>query len=295
MNDATPTAAARRAYWTEEMERAHSFMDRILAYPVRECGEPLTPLPEAVAAAGLTVAFSSSLLAGRHARCFRLRSGLVPRFLSAAEAMNARGWVLKVEDGFRSVAMQRDLALHPGILDAVLGKVIWENGGSVPGPDLLFRRLSCLVATRPKIGTHMSGSALDLSVLRASDRSEIDRGGPYLELSELTPMGSPFISGEAARNRAEIEALMQRHGFRAYPSEFWHFSQGDAYAEALAGSGRPARYGAVDFDPATGRLVPIPDPAVSLHAPEDIRRHLALALERLAAGAALRTETSPGP
>jgi hypothetical protein len=34
--------------------------------------------------------------------------------------------------------------------------------------------------------------------------AEIDRGAPYMEVSEKTPMGSPFISDQAARNTAEI-------------------------------------------------------------------------------------------
>jgi D-alanyl-D-alanine dipeptidase len=274
----------RRSYWTEQMESAAGFMDRMLEFPVEECGEAMISLPEAVAVEkDLTVEFSATLLAGRHPRLFYLRADLIGPFLAAAREMNAHGWILKAEDGFRSRAMQQAIALDEKVLDVVLRKVIWENRGRIPTPELLFRRLTCLTATRPKIGTHMSGSAIDISVLRARDRKEVGRGGPYLELSELTPMGSPFISAAAARNRAEISGLMRRHGFFPYPFEFWHYSQGDAYAEHLGASGKPARYGAVDFDPATGGVTTIPNPKDSLHSLEDIRRRMALALVRLQA------------
>lgn len=281
MNDKQDDEDRRRVYWTKQMEAAFDFMDRILAYPVEECGEPLVSMREAVAAEGLTVDFSQTWIAGRHERLFYFREGLIRDFLAAAREMNERGWILKVEDGYRSREMQKHIGLHENVLGAVLKKVIWEARGQVPTPELLFRRMTALIATRPKIGTHMSGSAIDISVLRSADRSEIGRGRPYLEMSEITPMGSPFISAEAARNRAEISAVMSRHGFLAYPYEFWHYSKGDAYAEFMAGSGKPGRYGAVDFDPASGRVTPIPNPGESLHAMADIQRHGALALARL--------------
>jgi len=280
MNPQTDNVAARRAYWTEQMEAAFGFMSQMLEYPVEECGETLVALPEVVAAEGLTVAFSQTRIAGRHDRLFYLREGLIPDFIGVAKQLNARGWALKVEDGFRSRAMQREIALHPSFLDIVLQKVIWEGHGQIPTPALLFRRLSSLTATRPKVGTHMSGSAIDISILQSADLTEVERGGPYLELSELTPMASPFISAAAARNRLEISTMLRRHDFLAYPYEFWHYSNGDAYTEHLSISGKPARYGAVDFDPATRKITPILNPTESLHPSADFQQQVESALER---------------
>jgi len=52
-------------------------------------------------------------------------------------------------------------------------------------------------------------------------------------MSERTPMASPFVAEDARQNRREITALLGRHGFVAYPWEFWHYNDGDAYAELL--------------------------------------------------------------
>ena len=281
MNSVRQDGNMRRAYWSEQMEAAYRFMSQMLDYPVEEYGEPLAPLRESVAAEALDVEFSHSLIAGRHARLFYLREGLIRDFLAVARQMNEKGWTLRVEDAFRSREMQRDGNLMASVLDIVLQKVIWETHGEVPAPDLLFRRLSALAATRPKVGTHMSGSAIDVSVLWSADRSEVERGGAYIELSELTPMESPFVPDEAARNRTEISAIMRRHGFIAYPYEFWHYSKGDAYAEHLTGSGRPARYGPVDLDLSSGDVTPVLNAGESLHSMEEIKRHIALALDRL--------------
>jgi len=263
------------------MEAAHAFMESIRQYPVAECGEPLVSLRNVVESDGPSVQFSETRLGGSFERLFFLREGLITAFVGLAGEMNARGWTLKVEDGYRSRAMQTRLSLEESVVDKVLRKVIWETGDESPDPALVFRRLTVLTATAPKIGTHMSGSAIDISVLRTGDLTEVDRGGPYLEMSELTPMASPFVSEEAARNRAEITSLMARHGFVAYPYEFWHCSKDDAYTEFLADSGRPARYGAVDFDQESGRVTPIHDPAASLHSNADVKMAVERALARL--------------
>lgn len=274
--------ATRRAYWIEQMDAAARFMEEMKARPVAECGEPLASLKAAAAAASVEVAFSKTRLAGRFDRLFHLREGLVGPFLSVAHDMNKRGWVLKVEDAFRTRDMQKDLALDPRLFDAILDRVVWELDGEAPSADLMLRRLTALVATCPKIGTHMSGSAIDVSVLSRADGAERDRGAPYLEMSELTPMESPFPDEGARRNRREITALLARHGFAAYPYEFWHYSQGDAYEGKLVGSDTPARYGPVDLDPASGRATPIEDPVALLNSLDEIRARIDEALARIA-------------
>jgi D-alanyl-D-alanine dipeptidase len=245
---------ARRDYWTKQMESAYGFMDKMFEYPVEECGESLVSLPESARAERVAVQFSQTKLAGKHERLFYLRRGLVEDLIAASREINDRGWTLRVEDGFRSRAMQKDLSLQESVFDNILQRVIWEAKDKMPEPKLMFRRLTVLIATCPKIGTH---------------------------LSELTPMASPFASVDAIRNRTEISEIMQRHGFIAYPYEFWHYSKGDAYAEYLTDSGNPARYGAVDFDIASGNITPIPNPKDPLHSMVDIEKHLELSLNRL--------------
>lgn len=271
---------ARRAYWREQMETAAHFMDTISACPVEENGEPLVALREVAAIEGPRVAFSETRIADRFGRLFFLREGLIEPFLGAAREMNERGWVLKVEDAYRSVAMQTALGAAERIFDMILERVVWELAGGTPGPELVFRRVTALVATWPKIGTHMSGSAIDISVLRQDDGTEIDRGAPYIEMSERTPMTSPFVDDAARRNRGEITALMARHGFVAYPYEFWHYSQGDAYDEYLNKTGRPGRYGAVELDPTSGRTTAVADPLAPLHTTAEIETRIEQALRR---------------
>ena len=146
-------------------------------------------------------------------------------------------------------------------------QVLWESGdGATPSREelasLLIARTGALIAAAPKVGTHMSGSAIDISVLHRGSGEEVDRGAPYLELSELTPMASPFISAEAAANRQEITALFAAQGFLDYPWEFWHYNAGDAYEGLLQETGKPGRYGAVELEVGSGAVAPMAEPTV---------------------------------
>ena len=86
-------------------------------------------------------------------------------------------------------------------------------------------------------------------------------------------------SEPARQNRREITALLARHGFVAYPWEFWHYNDGDAYAELLNRTGRTARYGPVHMDSADGSVTAIDDPLAPLNSTEVIRA----AMERVVA------------
>jgi len=263
-----------RHYWTGQMEVAHAFMQAVMRIPVVECGEPAVPLEPAMHDAGVRMDFSRSRLADRFDRIFRMREGLVPLLVHVGRAFNNRGWALRIEDGFRSRAMQQALSMRSAVFETIIRKVLWETDGHWPDDAFVFRRMSVLVATAPKIGTHMSASAVDVSVVRLDDGGEVDRGGPYLEMSERTPMASPFVTETAQANRKAITALFHEHGFVEYPYEFWHYNAGDAYEMLIRKTGHPARYGAVDLDPATGRVTPIEDPTRPLNDPAALREAL---------------------
>lgn len=270
----------RRDYWKDALEEAHVFNARVMAHPVADCRERLVPLEPAAARSGAGVSFSTLPHALGRPRLFLLREGLVDGFLAAARSMNRRGWAMRVEDGFRDRFMQKHIGRRPEIFDAILEMVRRELGGETPTPGFMFRRFMTLVSQVPKTGTHMSGSALDISVLDLVTGREVDRGAAYLEMSELTPMGSPFAGPAARRNREEITAIMREAGFVAYPYEFWHYSAGDAFEAVALDSAEPARYGAIDRDPATGAVTPLADPARPLNTLEEIETEIRASLRR---------------
>jgi D-alanyl-D-alanine dipeptidase len=273
--------AARRAYWADQMEQGYAIVQKLIEFPVNECGERFASILDAAAAANVEMLFSTSKIAGDLDRVYFLRESLVRDVITIGREMNERGWILKIEDGFRSLDMQRQLVRKPSVFDTVLKKCIWELGGEIPSTEMMFRRAIVLTANMPKIGAHMSGSAIDISVFRRDDGTEAWRGYPYLEMSECTPMRSPFVSPEHVATRLEIAGMMEKHGFIHFPFEFWHFDKDDAGMHILTGNPAPCRFGPVNWDPRTNEVTPVSDPFTLLNPLPVIEKEIAAALERV--------------
>ena len=169
------------------MDAAAAYMQAATGHPVEECREPVAPLDAAIEAAGVDIALSSRPHANGGPRLYVLRASIIDDLLAVGEALNARGWRLVIEDALRTREMQRTLAQSPGVIDRVAERTSWEVGGGVPPAELLVRRLGVLVAPNCKVGTHLSASAVDVSVVDRRSGEEIERGGRYLEISERTP------------------------------------------------------------------------------------------------------------
>lgn len=263
------------------MDEGYRFIESVLRYPIEECNENLCSLKDTVDDDSVEVVFSDTQIAPGLARQFYLREGLIPQFGAVARGMNDQGLVLKVEDAFRDREMQKRLALKEAIIDQLAKRLMWECRDELPSPSFITKRLRVLIAHCPKTGTHMSGSAIDISVLNRDDGKEMDRGAPYLELSELTPMSSPFADEQCRTNRQMINSIMREHNFVAYPYEFWHYSSRDAFAELLMCSDVSGRYGPVDMDAESGSVTAIENPMAPLNTDDEIVQRIELAINRL--------------
>ena len=282
----TSDDSTRRAYWAEQMQLGYELIQSTLPFEVRECGEGFASIPHAAGAADVEMMFSDSKIAGDIDRVFFTREGLVKKVIDIGRDMNSRGWILKIEDGYRSMEMQRQLVRKPELFDAILRKCTWENGGQIPPVEMVFRRAMVLIANLPKVGTHMSGSAIDVSVFRRDDGTEVWRGNSYLEMSERTPMRSPFIEAADLQNRLEITSMMELHGFIHFPYEFWHYNQGDAIGHVLGSQPAPALYGPVHWEMQTNRVTPYDDPLSPLNPLSMIEKEIDAAINRADQGLA---------
>jgi len=94
--------AARVAFWVEYMEQSYALAEAIMRHPLQESREGFASIPAAAEAAGVDLRFSTTRLAGQFDRLFFIRESLIPDLMAIARDMNARGWVLKIEDGYRT-------------------------------------------------------------------------------------------------------------------------------------------------------------------------------------------------
>jgi D-alanyl-D-alanine dipeptidase len=68
---------------------------------------------------------------------------------------------------------------------------------------------------------HNTGSAVDLTLVRASDGRRLRMGSGYDELGPRAHTRN--ARGAALRNRLLLQRTMERFGFSGYWREWWHF------------------------------------------------------------------------
>lgn len=90
-------------------------------------------------------------------------------------------------------------------------------------PDLEKNRLFKLGYIASRSG-HSRGSTVDLTLADAATGEPLDMGGPYDFFGEVSHHGTPLITEEQAANRRILKEAMERHGFKAYAKEWWHYT-----------------------------------------------------------------------
>jgi zinc D-Ala-D-Ala dipeptidase len=270
----------RREYWIEQMEEAWDFMLRSIEAPLQESLEPALDLTATIPPS-LEVTYALDHPMSGDRPLFFMRSSLVPALIRVTEKLRNLSLGLRIEYAYRTPETQAQLCTSDEVLSRVIERVKWEADGSALPPELAYRRLIVLCANVYKFATHIAAAAVDVTVIDLETGEALDRGGPFLELSERTPMASPFISALGRRNRTLIRGIFAEEGFRAYPYEFWHFCAGDVYESVLTDYSHEARFGPVALDPATGRVTAIADPTSDIVPREAMVQRLAAALARI--------------
>jgi D-alanyl-D-alanine dipeptidase len=248
-----------QTYWTQTMEDAWAFAQRVETGAIAECGEPMVCIRAASEDAGVPLELPTGLKLGLFERLFYLRQSVMDKLLVAAGALRSRGIGVRVLDAYRTMGTQIHGARERWCHDLVLAQVQRETGVERPPVEHVYRRLAAWTALTPKFANHTAGSAFDVQLFDVATGETLDMGGEYPECTIRTPMDSPFITDGQRANRELLQSTFESTGLRAYPFEFWHFSFGDLDHALLTDSDAPARFAPVAFDPHTGSQTPYPD------------------------------------
>jgi D-alanyl-D-alanine dipeptidase len=128
----------------------------------------------------------------------------------------ARGLGLKVFDCYRPVRAVAHFLRWARKIDDVRRKAEFYPG--LDKRDLF--RLGYLAAR----SGHSRGSTVDLTLVRRTDRQELDMGTPYDFSGPQSWTGDRSVSRQAQENRVLFAHAMMRGGFRPYHKEWWHFT-----------------------------------------------------------------------
>ena len=71
---------------------------------------------------------------------------------------------------------------------------------------------------------HSRGSTVDLTIINANTLEPLDMGSPYDFFGEPSWVAYQNLSDIQKKNRQLLQQVMQKHGFRNYPQEWWHFT-----------------------------------------------------------------------
>lgn len=71
---------------------------------------------------------------------------------------------------------------------------------------------------------HSTGSAIDLTIVKRDGMQELDMGTIFDFFDPASHTASLAISHEAQLNRQLLKLLMERHGFKNYAYEWWHYN-----------------------------------------------------------------------
>lgn len=132
-----------------------------------------------------------------------LRYGTVKKLMQVQAELETMGMALKIWDAFRPVSAQFAL---------------WEV---CPDPTYV---------ANPETGhsSHSLGNTVDVTLVNAAgEELEMPTG-----FDDFTPLADRDYSdcGEtAAQNARLLQEIMEKHGFKGYFGEWWHFSDQDSY------------------------------------------------------------------
>ena len=79
------------------------------------------------------------------------------------------------------------------------------------------------VADPQKGSKHNRGAAIDLTLIRLADGTELEMPSDFDDLSARAHRNYAAMRAEAAKNCKILEAIMEKHGFAGWPEEWWHF------------------------------------------------------------------------
>lgn len=134
----------------------------------------------------------------------------------ASEKLAPLGYELKIYDGYRPEK-------------AVAHFIRWSKESGDDGmkrefyPDINKSRLFKMGYLSSR-SAHSRGSTVDLGIVHKDTGEDVDMGGSFDFLGEISHHGTTLITKQQTANRNVLKKAMEESGFRAYSKEWWHYT-----------------------------------------------------------------------
>ena len=93
-------------------------------------------------------------------------------------------------------------------------------------PNIDKKDIFALGYVSPKSG-HSRGSTVDLTIVSLKTRHILNMGSPYDLFDEISSIENKNITHNQQALRLLLKRRMEKHGFKSYPKEWWHFTLED--------------------------------------------------------------------
>lgn len=167
-----------------------------------------------------------------------VRDSVAQKLAAVNQALQARGYTLKVVYGYRSLAVQ----------EKYFTKRKQELAAEQPDmSDKDLNNYTHQFVAVPDVAGHPTGGAVDLTVLGGNGQ-ELDMGtaiADYTDPEKIQTFGPGLLQTQQA-NRQLLHDLMTAQEFAPFYGEWWHFSYGDKEWAAFYNK-KTALYGAITY------------------------------------------------
>jgi len=126
-----------------------------------------------------------------------MRKAAADLLAAVQQELNKQGLGLKIFDAYRPYSVTEKL---------------WE-----PVKDDRY-------AADPKKGSgHNRGIAVDLTIIRLSNKEELNMGTGFDNFSDTAHHAFTNLPDTVLQNRLLLKSIMEKHGFKALDTEWWHY------------------------------------------------------------------------
>lgn len=84
------------------------------------------------------------------------------------------------------------------------------------------------VANPAKGSGHNRGIAVDLTLIHLKDGSELPMGTGFDNFSDTAHQTFQLLPAQILQNRSTLRTVMEKYGFKAFETEWWHFYWGES-------------------------------------------------------------------